>query len=158
MIHSANPFQYLKLYRDEEILSESSETQSTLLDFINAENPSTIICHSLGCRLLIGMINAHGIPESITKIVLLQGDVPSSASITNSTILNLLANKTLTIENYPCRWDQSILASAMLHCANRIGFMGWKQIGVVNVFYPLLKPMNLHTSPLRDREFLKSLI
>lgn len=154
MIQSANPFQYLKLYRDEEALAESSATQSALFDFLISENPSTIICHSLGCRLLIGMLNAHGIPQSITKIVLLQGDAPTTSSITNVAILDRLANKTLTIENHYCWWDQSLLASSMLHRTNRIGLLGWKQSGVKNTFYPLLKLLNLHTSPLRDREFL----
>ncbi len=158
VIQSANPFQYLHLYREEESLAEYSSTQSSLFGFLDHENSSTIICHSLGCRLFIGTMNAHGIPESISKIILLQGDVPTSASITNSAILDRLANKTLIIKNYYCCWDQSLLASAMLHRTNRIGLSGWNASGIENVFYPLLKPMNLHTSPLRDRKFLRRLI
>jgi len=158
LFQSANPFQYLKLYRDEEKFSQSSETQSALFDCITTENPSTIICHSLGCRLMIGMMNAHGIPQSISKIILLQGDVPTSTSITNSSILDRLTTKTLTIENYHCWWDQSLLASSIVHRENRIGLMGWKHAGVKNIFYPLLKPLNLHTSPMRDREFLPKII
>ena len=155
---SANPWNYYQLYRDEEVLAESSTTQSTLRDFIDRSDTTTVICHSLGCRLFIGMMNAHGIPESISIIILLQGDVPSSASITNATVLDRLANKTLTIENYFCPWDQSLLASAILHRTNRIGLLGWKHAGVKNIFYPLLKPMNLHTSPLRDRKFLSAFL
>lgn len=107
---------------------------------------------------MIGTMNAYGIPESITKIIFLQGDVPTSATITNSTIRDRIIDGTLVIENYFCPWDQSLLASAILHRANRIGLMGWSEISVTNVFYPLLKPINLHTSPLRDREFLYGLI
>lgn len=154
MIQSANPLQYFQLYFDEERLAESSITQSTLFDFLDRSGATTVICHSLGCRLFIGMMNTHGIPESITKIILLQGDVPTSASITNPMILDRITNKTLTIENYFCPWDQSLLASSILHRTNRIGLMGWKHAGVKNIFYPLLKPTNLHTSPLRDRKFL----
>lgn len=157
MLQSANPWHYYQLYRDEEALAESSATQSALYNFITAENPSTIICHSLGCRLMIGAMNTYGIPESISKIIFLQGDVPTSASVTNTAVLDRFANKTLTIENYHCPWDQSLLASMMLHRKIRIGLTGWKQIGVKNVFHPLLKPMNLHTSPLRDRKFAKKL-
>lgn len=158
MAQCANPLQYFQLYRDEELLAESSTTQSTLYEFIEHADATTIICHSLGCRLMIGAMNAHGIPESIAKIIFLQGDAPTSASITNRDIRDRLANKSLVIENYFCPWDQSLLASAMLHRTNRIGLMGWNDAGVLNTFYPLLKPMNLHTSPLRDRSFLCSFI
>ncbi len=153
-----NPLQYFQLYRDEELLTESSITQFALREFIDHADATTIICHSLGCRLMIGAMNAHGIPESITKIIFLQGDVQSSATITNPAIRDRITDGTLVIENYFCPWDQSLLSSAMLHRTNRIGLMGWNEIGVTNVFYPLLKPMNLHTSLLRDREFLCGLI
>ena len=153
-----NPLKYFHLYRDEELLAESSITQSVLREFLDRADATTIICHSLGCRLMIGAMNAHGIPESITKIVFLQGDVSTSASIVNDAIRDRIANGTLVIENYFCPWDQSLLSSVILHRTNRIGLMGWNETGVKNVFYPLLKPMNLHTSPLRDREFLCELI
>lgn len=156
MLQSANPFEYFQLYRDEELLTESPIVQSALREFIERTDAKTIICHSLGCRLMIGTMNTYGIPESITKIIFLQGDAPASASITNYEIRDRLVNKSLTIENYFCPWDQSLLTSAMLHRANRIGLSGWKEPGVTNVFYPLLKPMNLHTSPMRDRKFLRS--
>ena len=129
--------------------------QSTLREFINHADATTIICHSLGCRLMIGAMNAHGIPESITKIIFLQGDVSLSKSITNSAVRDRIINGTLIIKNYFCPWDQSLLSSAIIHRTNRIGLTGWNEIGVKNVFYPLLKPMNLHTSPLRDRGFLR---
>lgn len=158
MLQSANPLHYFQLYRDEELLAESSIVQIALREFVDRADASTIICHSLGCRLMIGTMNAHGIPESITKIIFLQGDVPTSISITNTEIRDRLANKSLAIENYFCPWDQSLLASAILHRTNRIGLTGWKEPGVTNVFYPLLKPMNLHTSPMRDRRFLRSFI
>lgn len=154
----ANPFKYFQLYHDEELLAESSITRFMLREFIDHADATAIICHSLGCRLMIGAMNAHGIPESITKIIFLQGDVSTSASITNRTIRDRITNKTLVIENYFCPWDQSLLSSAAIHRANRIGLLGWNELGVTNIFYPLLKPMNLHTSPLRDRKLLCSLI
>ncbi|MEK7632976.1 MAG: hypothetical protein AAB473_04260 [Patescibacteria group bacterium] len=153
-----NPLKYFRLYRDEELLAESSTTQSALREFLDRSDTTTIICHSLGCRLMIGTMNTYGIPESVTKIIFLQGDVPTSATITNSAIRDRIANRTLIIKNYFCPWDQSLLTSAILHRTNRIGLMGWNEPGVTNVFYPLLKPMNLHTSPMRDREFLYGLI
>lgn len=158
MTQSMNPLEYLQLYFDEEALAESPVTHSALYEFIDRSNATTVICHSLGSRLMIGTLNAHGIPESISKIVLLQGDVPTSASITNRTIQNRLADESLEIENYFCPWDQSLIASAMLHRTNRIGLFGWNKPGITDVFYPLLKPLNLHTSPMRDREFLRELI
>lgn len=158
IVQCTNPLQYFQLYRDEELLAESPITQSALRKFIDRADASTIVCHSLGCRLMIGAINAFGIPESVTKIIFLQGDVPTSASITDSTIRDRINDRSLVIENYFCPWDQSLLASAVLHRTNRIGLMGWDEPGVANIFYPLLKLTNLHTSPLRDRKFLRSFL
>lgn len=156
LVDSLNLWKYFQLYRDEEALAESVETQSALFAFIDHAGSTTIICHSLGCRLMIGMMNVVGLPSCISKVILLQGDVPTTARLSNHTVTDRLASKTLVIENYHCWWDQSLLASTALHRTPRIGLLGWNEIGIKNIFYPLLKPMNLHTSPLRDRTLLKS--
>ena len=131
-----NPLQYFQLYRDEERLAESPITQSALREFIDRADTTTIICHSLGCRLMISAMNTHGIPESITKIIFLQGDVPTSESITNPAIRDRIIDGLLVIENYFCPWDQSLLSSAIIHRMNRIGLLGWNERGVTNIFYP----------------------
>lgn len=158
ILECVNPWRYFQLYRDEEALAESVETQSVLSAIITENESSTIICHSLGCRLMIGMMNNTGLPSCVSKIVLLQGDAPTSVRIENTEIKHRLIDESLVIENYYCSWDQSLLASLLVHRISRIGLTGWSEPGVKNIFYPLLKPVNLHTSPLRDGEFLREII
>ncbi len=157
-IESLDLRRYLQLYRTEEATAESLITQSTLREYLDNSNPQTVICHSLGCRLLLNTMNAHGIPESITKIVFLQGDVSTTATITNSDIRHRIISKSLIIENYFCPWDPSLIASMILHGERRIGLMSWNQPGIRNIFSPLLKPINLHTSQLRNRKFLHNVL
>lgn len=150
---SLNPFSYLKLYRDEEALAESVALQQGLMSFIQEHDVDRIICHSLGCRLLLSTINAFDLPSSIKEIIFLQADFPSYTSITRTDLLDHVS-----MTNYHCWWDQSLLASSILHKNLRAGLIGWKQNSIVNRFSPLLKPINLHTSPLRDESLAKKLL
>lgn len=158
ILECVNPWKYFQLYRDEEALAESAETHAALFALITETKSSTIICHSLGCRLMIGIMNDVGLPSCVSKIVLLQGDVPTSIRIKNAEIKHRLIDTSLIIENYYCSWDQSLLASSLIHRTSRIGLTGWNEPGVKNIFYPLLKPVNLHTSPLRDEKFLREML
>lgn len=152
LAQSINPFSYLKLYRDEEKLAESAALQQGLLWYIEKHNIKRIICHSLGCRLLLGAMNGAKLPSSVKSIVFLQADFPSQNQIDH-----LDATNRIEIENYSCFWDQSLLASTILHGNLRAGLVGWKQSNIKNTFYPLLKAINLHTSPMRDRKLAKKL-
>lgn len=148
-LQSLNPFSYLKLYRDEETLAHSLETQQRLFDMIAASGTERIICHSMGCRLLLNTINSLGLPSSVRSIVFLQADIDAHATVD--------LPKNVSIKNYHCFWDQSLFASSVVHQNIRIGMCGWKHINVENHFYALLKPMNLHTSPMRDEKLANDL-
>jgi hypothetical protein len=150
---SLNPFSYLKLYRNEEALAESIVFQQNLIDFIVKNNIDQIICHSMGCRLLLSTINVFDLPASIKQIIFLQADFPTDSSMTHPDLLNRIS-----ITNYFCPWDQSLLASSMLHKNLRAGLVGWRQPSITNRLYPLLKPINLHTSPLRDKLLAETLL
>ena len=155
---SLNPMQYASLYRDEERLTEDQKTQSDLANFLHQSSAKTIIAHSLGCRLLLGTINNFELPKHIERIVFLQADIYDRATIGRDDILARLEERSLIIENYHCFWDPSLFTSSMIHRNLRAGLTGWEQPGVQNIFFPLLKPINLHTSHLRDTKFCKSLL
>lgn len=150
---SLNPFSYLQLYRDEEKLAESAALQQGLINYIQEHNIERIICHSMGCRLLLATMNAFDLPGSISEIIFLQADFPSRTRIDHFDTAN-----DINIKNYYCFWDQSLLASSILHGNLRAGLIGWKQSRVRNRFYALLKPINLHTSPQRDPTLAKKLL
>lgn len=140
---SLNPFSYLRLYRDEELLVESRELQQSLFAKLSSSGTERIICHSMGCRLLLNTTKIFGLPPSVQSIVFLQADVDADTP--------LELPKEVSIKNYHCFWDQSLIASSILHRNLRIGMRPWKHDGVSNRFFPLLRPINLHTSQLRDR-------
>ena len=153
LAQSINPFSYLKLYRDEEKLAESAALQQGLLWYIEKHGIERIICHSLGCRLLLGAMNNAKLPSSVKSIVFLQADFPSRARIDHLDTVN-----SVEIKNYFCFWDQSLLTSSIFHGNLRAGLIGWKQLNIKNIFYPLLKGINFHTSPMRDRKLAKKLL
>lgn len=153
LAQSINPFSYLKLYRDEEKLAESAALQQGLLWYIEKHGIERIVCHSLGCRLLLGTLNGAKLSSSVKSIVFLQADFPSRARIDHLDTTNAIE-----IKNYHCFWDQSLLVSSILHGNLRAGLVGWRQSSIKNIFYPLLKAINLHTSPMRDRKLAKKLL
>lgn len=149
-VQSLNPFAYLTLYRDEELLAKSREIQQKLFETIASSGTERVICHSMGCRLLLNTINTIGLPVSVKSIIFLQADVNASETINFP--------KTVTLQNYHCFWDQSLIASSILHRNLRIGMQPWTHNSVSNRFFPLLRLVNLHTSQLRNRAFLKSIM
>jgi hypothetical protein len=149
-VQSINPFSYLTLYRDEERLAESLELQQKLFTMITSSGTKRIICHSMGCRLLLNMINAIGLPSSVRSIVFLQADIDADSELPTPISYSL--------ENFFCPWDPSLITSSMLHWNLRVGLRAWKHKNVKNSFFPLLRPINLHISPLRNRRFAKFLL
>lgn len=151
-IESLNPFSYLKLYRDEEVLAHSPETQEKLFRYMEASQPEHIICHSMGCRLLLLTMNRFIVPSSVRSITFLQADIDSRPPS------YALRPTNYVLHHYFCPWDPSLLASSILHGSVRLGMRAWKTNSVENHFYPLLKPVNLHTSQLRDNILATTLI
>ncbi len=150
LLQSLNPFEYLKLYRDEETLSDSIELAQKLFTTIESGSINKIIAHSVGCRLVLSMITSIGLPQCVTSITFLQADI----AITAETGIK----NNFPITNYFCPWDQSLIASSIMHLQFRAGLIGLQYSSVNNIFYPLLKPINLHTSPLRDKKLAKKLL
>ena len=150
LLQSLNPFSYLTLYRDEEALAHTEKTQRNLHNLITTSEPKHIICHTMGCRLLLNTINVLGLPPSVQSIIFLQADIDSDAAYNVQR-----PTHDVPLSNYYCPWDPSLIVSSILHRTIRIGMRAWNHAGVQNHFYPLLKPINLHTSPLRDTVFVQ---
>lgn len=158
LILAMNPLSYLRLYREEESLALAKETQRQLFETIERLGAEQIIAHSMGARLLIEMMNDLGIPNSISSIIFLQADIDEGQRITNQNILDRIESKTLIIQNYHCFWDPTLLLSSIIHKKHRAGIRGWTQGGVQNIFSPLTRLPNLHTSHLHDRELADQLM
>lgn len=157
-MQALNPFSYLALYQEEERRAKSNEIQQKLFDLIESAKIEKVICHSMGCRLLLQMINAIGLPQSIQSITFLQADIDSDAIISNSDVTSRLFQKTLILKNFHCFWDPTLLISSLLHKNIRIGLRPWRQLNIQNQLFPLLRLPNLHMSPLRNTKTLSKIL
>lgn len=149
-----NPLNHLALYSEERAKAQSPETHEHLLQIIEKYQPKTIICHSMGALLIISFLKNNLLSKCVQNIVLIQGDIPSDASIPQN-IQTLIRDKKLNIINLYCPWDQALLTTLPLHFKFKIGLIRYKNPLVQNIFFPLYKRVNLHTSSINDKNLIK---
>ncbi|MEK7458867.1 MAG: hypothetical protein AAB663_00500, partial [Patescibacteria group bacterium] len=129
----------LTLYRNEEQHAITERTMSNLKTFLTTHQPEVIVAHSLGARLLMEYCHRHTLPASVKRVVLCQADMP--------TVTPPLHHHVEILHVY-CPWDPSLILSSILHSDVRAGLR--KMAGVRNILIPLWRPINFHTSSIRD--------
>lgn len=149
--HVINPRYYEKIYLAEQKKAYSIETRRALSDLLKKTKPSTILCHSFGCALLLNFLAHDPLPTSVRTIIFVQADLPSDAAIP------LTLPRTIRLFNLFCVWDPTLLWSAIYHRKWRAGQIGLKYPRVKNINLPLKKMPNLHAQILAD-ERLKRMI
>ncbi len=149
-----NPLYILGVYRRERALASHPETHEALARFFADESPEIVICHSLGACLLLEHIRRHGLPDSVRRIVFTQADAHPREFAFCEALEERLRNGSLTMINAHCPWDPSLWCSLVLNGA-RAGLAGARHPLVRDVFWPLVKPINLHTSAIRSPGFPK---
>lgn len=129
----------LTLYRNEEQHAITKQTMSNLKTFLTAHEPEVIVAHSLGARLVMEYCRHHTLPPSVKRIVLCQADMPTVTPPHHHQV---------EILHIYCPWDPSLIISSILHRDIRAGLR--KMAGVRNILIPLWRPINFHTSSIRD--------
>lgn len=152
LVESLNPLYILKVYNEESARAAHPVWQMKLAEFLEIKKPEIIVCHSLGSRLLLETINAHGLPACVSQVLFLQADIPVSFLLNNETILERVRNSTLQFWNVYCPWDPSLFASFIKNASVRFGQCRVKKAWIRNKFFPLLRLPNVHTSPLHSRQ------
>lgn len=152
---SLNPWFSWRLYQDERASIHRDDVHASLRDFLAREHPRVIVCHSLGCQMLLEQINRFGLPVSVRHAVFVQADVDATFSIAHQDILLRLQNKNLALHNLFCPWDPSLLVSSAAHRSWRAGQRPASFPGVQNRFFPLLRDPNLHAGIIRDPRLRK---
>lgn len=147
----------LRLYRDEERRAADIEWQEKLFAFIENNQIEIIVCHSLGSRFLLDMLNRFGAPSTVKRILFVQADIAHSHLITNEIVIARMREGALRLINAYCPWDQSLIASMILTGRSRYGLSKVDHPHIENVFLPLKTLPNLHTCSIRS-ERLKELI
>ncbi len=161
ILESLNPIENIKLYQDDVELALSESNLLKLYNFLDLYNPSVIICHSLGCRMLLSLLDKYMPNSNLGRIILMQGDFDSSRHIPDS----LLKKNEVLIENYYCYWDQALFSSSIINYHLRAGQVGWRQKNptrvkdrIQNKFFPLIKLPNLHSACIRDKRVFEKLV
>ena len=150
-----NPVAHMKLYWDEKKLSISDQTLTNLRGLIKLNNFETIVCHSMGCQVLLSYMIKFGLPEGVHKIIFVQGDITNQSLNINTDSLTSIINKRVEWLNLHCFWDQALVSSAIAGLQLPIGLFGAESSIVKNRSWPLWRRINLHTSSINDPGILK---
>ncbi len=139
-----NPFFLRDYYKAECRAAEDIATHEELKIFLEQEQPRAIVCHSMGSVLLDSYLHRFVLPNSVRVLVFVQSDLPATISITTS----------VPLYNFFCPWDPTLLLSSLYHGAWRAGVKSMRVPSARNnIFFPLTRPINLHTSSIRDPKF-----
>ena len=149
-----NPLKHLELYKMEESKSQSKNTHDQLQLELFTAMPRTIICHSMGSQLLISYLQSHKLPDSVIQIIFIQSNIPSKQKLPDY-LQNLLRSKRITLINLFCPWDQALISLIFLRFFVPAGMVGLKNNPIINIFFPLYKTPNLHTSSISDPKLIK---
>ena len=151
-----NPFNHLALYNQERSKAQLPETHLNLKLIIERYKPESIICHSVGSLLMTSFLKDNSLPSYVKNIVFIQADIPNNTQLPGQ-IKSLIKNKNLNITNLYCPWDQALLTTLPLHFTLKAGLVGYKNPLIKNIFFPLYKKTNLHTSSINDPDLIKLL-
>lgn len=140
-----SPFLIRDLYNKERDLIYSERLQRDLQIFLEKQKPSVIVCHSMGCVLLQHYLEKFSLPSSVETIVLIQSDLPATASLRTN----------IPIHHLYCPWDPTLLLSSVTNRHLRAGLCKSKNSGTENTLFPLVMLPNLHTSSIRDKKLIE---
>jgi hypothetical protein len=162
-LNALNILGALHLYRAEQKLSRSSESQKNLIFQILESKSKTLVCHSMGSQLLLNAINTFGTSflENVQRIIIVQGDCDWS----DSTLTTIPGS--IQIYSTFCPWDLALWQSWILNLRVPAGLFGirfWNYGGektknkpkIINKFWGFWrrnKTFNFHTMAIGESGF-----
>jgi hypothetical protein len=142
-----NPKADLDSYYKEQKLILTEELQLRLYAELIKNNPKVIVSHSMGCELLINMINKYGLPASVNSIITINSDSPEDKEITNQEVVDCLINENLKFINLHSITDITLAASAVLNKNKlRAGQKGYSSLLIDNRKINIFGNHNLATT------------
>jgi len=158
LVKSLNPFEFRRQYFTEKAYCSTKVAWQKLDGFLKLQQSEKIVCHSMGCYLLLHTINAHGLPDAVKSIYLAQGDFDRDFKITNPEILARISSGTLKIYNYHCTWDQMLALSVGTNGKVPAGLAGAKEKYFINRLFPSSKTLNVHHATVSSDRFLAEVL
>lgn len=148
-----NPSNHYKVYKQEKSAAASDAVFSKLTTFLTAEQPHTLVCHSLGALLLLNYAQHHTLPSCVKKVVLVQADVPADlTTVISKESLHKLTAQTEVLNVY-CPWDPALITSKILHRYTPAGLTKVSLPNIKNKMIPLFGHWNLHTATIMQKQF-----
>lgn len=149
-----NPIINLQHYKKEVAKAQNKITHKALEQELDTQQPEIIVCHSTGSLLLYSYVENYTLPSSVTKIVFIQSNIARDCPIPKY-LISKLNQKQMTMFNVYCYWDQALWSLFLVHQYISLGLWGSKHPLIHNIFFPLYKRFNLHTSSINDKRILK---
>jgi hypothetical protein len=143
----------LDIYRRELAIARSTETYQKLAEFLNAEQPEVVVCHSMGCFLFSEYLKRENLPESVRHVIYNQADLPWSGTGFSKEIIERVRAGKLIITNTFCFWDPTLWSAVFAGGSIRAGLFGMRSPWVRNKFFALFRPFNIHTAAIRSPRF-----
>ena len=121
-----NPAADLESYYKEQAMILTDQLQKSLSIELNSHMPTVIVAHSMGCELLINMINNYSLPESVQSIITINSDSPEDKRILDTDVINRLKSKDLKFINLHSITDITLMTSVVLNkMVPRAGLKGY---------------------------------
>lgn len=150
LIQAADARNYRALYEAERVRIDADDLHRDLANLLAEQQPSTVVCHSMGCALLWKHLQRQALPESVRDIVFVQADLPEEPDPLSADAVHRLEKGELRLHNLHNLWDPTLALSAALNGGARAGTVGLRVPFAHNEVFPLRLPWNLHTSSIRD--------
>jgi hypothetical protein len=146
----SNPvFQY-RIYREDLNRAYADSTQRALTNLLEKERPRVVVCHSMGAQVFMEQVKRAILPQTVEHVVFVQADLPRHFRPEDSDFSRRVEEKQIWWYNYYCPWDNALLASTLLNRSLPKGLVGSNYPYIANVFFPLRRGPNFHTSSIRD--------
>lgn len=126
-----NPLAGLQTYLEEAQLIKGIEIQNRLYSELSLYQPKVVIAHSMGCQLLLNVINNNGLPDTVKYIVTINSDAPASAQIDNHRVVKRISNGSLKWINLYAL-DPTLASSTIINKELRAGLVGAKSQLAIN--------------------------
>lgn len=150
LIDILNPIKHLKLYEQERKKAASAEVLEKFDQLLKTHQPKSLVCHSMGAKLLANYLDQYTLPEFIKSLILIQADIPSKQTLQKEN------QRKVAVYNLYCPWDPTLLLSIPYNLYLPAGIVGLKQ-ATKNIYLPLTGSHHLHVASIRNKNITKIL-
>ena len=157
-LNTLNPLKFSQLYFEERKYCSNSKALENMRDFIEMEKPTVLVGHSLGAFQIFNYLNKYDLPDSVKKVVFVQGAYPSHEILINPKTIEKIESKKLVIQNYHSTFDQMLWVYALAHFHTPGGLYGSKCKYIENIEFTRFGIENPHLWTIKNREFAENVL